>query len=226
MNVVEAGGVTTTYVFDDEDSPIRIDDPLLNQTFNTYDDVGRLLTTKSPEGGIVTTTYDARGNVIQKVARPKPGSALPAITTSTTYVGGSTLRAEGCANQLICNRPLTTTDARSAVTDYAWDAGTGMMTSVTGPADGSGNRPVISYAYTPYTAPAGGTINLLTSESVAIAPGRQVTTTFGYDAANRYFPKEVVVSDGSQALRSCMRISQDGTPISETAPRAGLSVCP
>ena len=226
MNVVEAGGVTTAHVFDDEDSAIRIDDPLLNQTFNTYDDVGRLLTTTSPEGGVLTTTYDARGNVIQKVAQPKPGSSLPTITTSATYVGGSALRAEGCANQLTCNRPLTTTDARSAVSDYAWDAGTGLMTSATRPADSNGNRPVTSYGYTPYAAPAGGAINLLTSETVAIAPGQQVITTYGYDAANRYFPKEVVVSDGSQTLRSCMRIGQDGTPISETTPRAGLSVCP
>ncbi|WP_439571327.1 RHS repeat domain-containing protein [Sphingomonas sp.] len=226
MLVIEAGGVTTTQVFDDEDAPIRVTDPLLNLTENTYDDFGRLKTTKLPEGNSVTLTYDARGNVVQKVTSPKPGSLLDPLTESTTYVGGPTLRAEACSNQVTCNKPTATTDARNATRTYTWDTTTGVMLSTTGPADQNGNQPLTTYGYSPFSAPAGGTVTLLTSETVAIAPGQSVTTSFGYDTANRLFPKEVTVSDGAQTLRSCMRISSDGTPISETAARANLPACP
>lgn len=226
MEIVEAGGVTTSYRFDDEDSPLQVTDPLARNTFNTYDDVGNLLTSTLPEGNSIALTYDARGNVVQRITHPKAGSGLSALTEATSYLGAPTVRANACPNQLTCNRPSSSTDARGAVTSYAWDPTTGLMTSATLPADSSGNHPTRSFGYTDFTAPLGGNIRLLTSETVATVPGQQTTTTYGYDPANRYLPKEVVVTSGSESLRTCIKLGPDGTPISETKPNANLTSCP
>ena len=226
MDVVEPGNAITSYRFDDEDSPLQITDPLTRNTVNTYDDVGNLLTSKLPEGNSVTLTYDARSNVVKRVTQPKASSGLTALTESTSYVGAATVRANGCSNQVTCNRPVSTTDARGAVSNFAWDATTGMMTSAMAPADSAGNRPSTTYGYTAYTAPSGGTIRVLTSETTTISPGQQAVTTYGYDAANRYFPKEIVETSGGTSLRTCIKLGPDGTPISETKPNANLTSCP
>lgn len=226
MNVVEAGAAITSYRFDDEDAPLQVTDPLARNTFNTYDDVGNLLTSTLPEGNSIALTYDARGNVVQRITHPKAGSGLSALTEATSYLGAPTVRANACPNQLTCNRPSSSTDARGAVASYAWDPTTGLMTSEILPADSSGNHPTRSFGYTDFTAPLGGNIRLLTSETVATVPGQQTTTTYGYDPANRYLPKEVVVTSGAESLRTCIKLGPDGTPISETKPNANLTSCP
>ncbi len=226
MDVVEPGNAITSYRFDDEDAPLQVTDPLARNTVNTYDDVGNLLTSTLPEGNSIALTYDARGNVVQRVTQPKAGSGLSALTETTSYLGASTVRANGCPNQMTCNRPASTTDARGATSNFTWDTTTGMLTSATMPADSSGNHPITSFGYTAYTAPSGGAIRLLTSEIVTTAPGQQTTTAYGYDAANRYYPKEIIETSAGTSLRTCVKLGPDGTPISETKPNANLTSCP
>lgn len=63
--------------------------------------------------GSTILTYDARGNVIETRQVAQPGSGLADIVTSATYPAACTP-----ATIKICNRPLTTTDAKGNVTNY------------------------------------------------------------------------------------------------------------
>jgi len=226
MKVIEPGNLVTIARFDDEDAPLQVTDPLNHVTINTYNDVGKLISTANPEGASVVHTYDVRGNVIEVVRHPKPNSGLIPITENRTYVGGQTLAANACANQKTCNRPLTSTDGRGFTTNYTWDASSGMLTSITGPADTSGVRPSTTYGYTTFTGPASGTLRLLTSTTEKISASQNSVTNYGYDSANRFFPREVLQDVGGLNLRSCMKFDQAGVPVSETAPNANLAICP
>jgi YD repeat-containing protein len=226
MKVIEPGNLVTIARFDDEDAPLQKTDPLNRVTVNTYDDVGKLLTTTNPEGDKIVNTYDVRGNVIEVVRHPKQNSGLVPITVSKTYVGGQTLAANSCANQSTCNRPLTSTDGRGFTTNYTWDAPSGMLESITGPADRSGVRPSTTFGYTSFTGPVGGTLRLLTSKTDKVSASQNTVTNYAYDAANRFFPREILQDVGGLGLRACMKFDQAGVPVSETAPKANLANCP
>ncbi len=226
MKVIEPGNLVTIARFEDEDAPVQRTDPLNHVTINTYNDVGKLLSTTNPEGDRVVYTYDVRGNVIDVVRHPKLNSGLEPITESRTYVGGQTLAANACANQSTCNRPLTSTDGRRFTTNYTWDATSGMLASITGPADTSGVRPSTTYGYTGFTGPVAGTLRLLTSRTDKISASQNTVINFAYDSANRFFPREVLQDAGGLNLRSCLKFDQAGIPVSETAPNANLANCP
>jgi len=226
MKVIEPGNIVTIARFDDEDAPLQRTDPLNRVTVNTYNDVGKLLSTTNPEGDKVVYTYDVRGNVLDVVRHPKPNSGLSPITESRTFVGGQTLAANACTNQATCNRPLTTTDGRGFTTNYTWDATSGMLASITAPADAGGVRPSTTYGYTTFTGPVSGTLRLLTSRTDKISASQNTVTNFGYDSANRFFPRELLQDAGGGNLRSCMKFDQAGAPISETAANANLANCP
>ena len=226
MKVIEPGNLVTIARFDDEDAPLQRTDPLNRVTISTYNDVGKLLSTTNPEGDKVVYTYDVRGNVIDVVRHPKLSSSLAPITESRTYVGGQTLAANACANQATCNRPLTSTDGRGFTTNYTWDPTSGMLATITAPADASGVRPSTTYGYTTFTGPVSGTLRLLTSRTDKISASQNTVTSFAYDSANRFLPREVLQDVGGLGLRSCMKFDQAGVPVSETAPKANLANCP
>lgn len=70
-------------------------------------------------------------NVLQRTQIAKPGTGLANIVTSATYY---------CvpATARYCNKPLTTTDARGAVTEYTYAPENGGLLTATGPAPASG----------------------------------------------------------------------------------------
>jgi len=97
---------------------------------------GRLQSITFPEGNKITYQYDDRGNVKKVIRDAKPGSGLAAYESSTTFVGGS--------NVITRNLPVTTTDERGKVTNYAYYAPSGYIEKIkiTKPAPTSGaNRP-------------------------------------------------------------------------------------
>jgi len=107
----------------------------------TYDGQNRLTGIEQPEGDRVTYTLDARGNATQTVWTSKDG--LSTITTSATY-------PTTCSSPVICNRPVSTTDGRGAVTDYSWDPTHGGLLAMTEPAPTAGAlRPQTRYSYGP-----------------------------------------------------------------------------
>lgn len=119
----------------------------LGQTVSfQYDAQGRLTRTTNPEGDYVQQTLDARGNVTQVTATPKPGSGLTPLTSSSTFDAS-------CANPVVCNLPLTTTDTAGNVTNYTWDSTHGGPLTITAPAPTSGAaRPQTRYTYAAQTA--------------------------------------------------------------------------
>jgi RHS repeat-associated protein len=130
-----------------------IKDELDRTTTYSYDSLLRLKRITQPEGNYTEYSYDSRGNVTQTKVVAKPGSGLPDIVTSATY--------GPCTNLLICNKPITTTDARNQVTNYSYDPATGQLLTVTGPAPSGTIRPETRYTYTPlqaYTRNSAGSI--------------------------------------------------------------------
>ena len=125
---------------------------------------GRVTQVTNPDGGYTTFTYDGRGNVTNTVitSRPIAGQPLTTISTSATYPTSCT------STPAICDKPLTTTDGRGAVTSYQWNATTGLLESVTQPIPQVG-------LVAPQTRIAYGTFNA----NYLVAPGTPATDPNG-----------------------------------------------
>ncbi|MEO1920822.1 MAG: RHS repeat-associated core domain-containing protein [Sphingomonadaceae bacterium] len=112
------------------------EDALGNKTQYVYDYPSfSLKEVIAPEGNKVVYTRDARGRVTQTSVYGKAGGTP--ITTSATYpalISGT----EVCANPVICDKPLTTTDELGNVTNYEWDQVHGGLLKVTQPAPSAG----------------------------------------------------------------------------------------
>lgn len=165
-----------------------------------YDSDRRLKRVTQPEGNYVEYSYDARGNVTQTQMVSK--SSTQVITTSATYDAA-------CANPATCNQPLTTTDARSNVTNYAYDPTHGGVTAVTLPAATSGApRPETRYSYTLSNGEYRLT-GVSSCQTTASCTGTsdEVRTTIGYDANGNVL--SVSKGDGSGALTATQTMTYD-----------------
>ncbi|GAA0622621.1 hypothetical protein GCM10009422_18240 [Brevundimonas kwangchunensis] len=109
--------------------PFSIENAYGETILQTYDSQQRLQRQAQVSGAAVEYSYDGRGNVTQTKTIPY-GSGSPIVETATYNAT--------CANPVICNRPLTTTDARGNVTDYVWDPVHGGPSTITLPAAGAG----------------------------------------------------------------------------------------
>lgn len=114
-----------------------------------YDSDLRVTRVTQPEGDYASYTYGDRSNLTGTTWTSK-GNTITAITVSTTYPSDCTTSPITPAT---CNRPLTTTDALGAVTDYDWDETTGQLVSVTAPAPTIGvARPQVRFTYDDFQA--------------------------------------------------------------------------
>jgi RHS repeat-associated protein len=130
-------------------------DALNRKTHYQYDSQGRLtymippegtLTNGVPTAGYTRYDYDGRGNITTITRVAKTAGSPANIVSSATY-------PSTCTNQLICNKPETTTDERGKVTNYTYDPANGLITSVKRPAPTvNGVRPETRYTYTPLYA--------------------------------------------------------------------------
>ena len=120
--------------------------PHLNvTTLNTYDGQSNLLTTTKPEGNSVTYSYDSLFNPLTITKNPKPGSPLPPLVQSFTYV----IPVASLPNFEEVN---TSTDPNGNIATYAYNSSTGTVATITQPAvtkPGVGVRmPRQSFTYT------------------------------------------------------------------------------
>lgn len=183
-------------------------------------------------------TRDARGNITQV---RQYGTGLADVNR---YAGYDLT----CSNINTCNKPNWVKDGKGNQTDIVYEA-TGLMKSVTAPADSSGVRAQTRYFYAQryaYIKNASGSyaqasspIWLLTSESTcktgaasgdgcAVA-GDEVLTTYDYGPAsgpNNLFLRGTAVTASGVTRRTCYAYDVNGNKISETSPRAGLASCP
>jgi RHS repeat-associated protein len=139
---VPSGG-TRTYVSTlSVGRPSSFKDELNRTTGYTYDASGRLTFVSYPEGNKIRYTYDDRGNVTESRRISKTPGTPPDIVSSATY-------DPTCVNPIVCNRPLTTTDAKGNVTNYTYDPTHGGILSAKLPAATVGGiRPETRTTYT------------------------------------------------------------------------------
>ena len=225
--VLDPVGNLSTSIFDQWNSLTKATDPLGRVTTYAYDGAHRKILETRPEKDQTTTIYDVRSNVLQTVRIGKPGSGLTPTVTGASYMEGPSVTA--CALPPTCNAPATRFDAvayatsggapsASQVTSLTYNAG-GQPTRILGPADPTGLRPQIDLGYTSLAG-----VSLLTSKTEKISAARSTTTTYGYDASNKYVLSTAIVDGGGLALRTCFKFDTVGNLISVTDPRA--TMCP
>jgi RHS repeat-associated protein len=224
MVVTDALSRQTTIVSDmTKFRPTSIKDPLLKTTTYSYDSIGRPTEVSYPQGNKVQYSYDGRGNVTETrvKARAISGVTTPAdLVTSASYPASCTTPS--------CNSPDTTTDARGNVTNYAYDATTGLVTSVTAPSpDGVSARPETRYSYT--TNAAG--VALLTGVSqcragtaaTCVGTANETKQTISYDSWLNTTSTSVGAGDGSLTATTTATYSPAGDVLTVDGPLSGTA---
>ena len=240
-----SGGIMTATIIDPQNhrrvttadiarSLLLTDKDALNHvTTYTYDSKARLFQKIAPEGTITGGTatsgyieYDrfTRGNVTRTVQVSKTPGTPANIVTSSGY-------DTSCANIVICNKPTTTRDANSNITDYTYDPTHGGVLSVTLPAPQSGApRPQVRYGYTQlyaYYKNAAGSIvastdpiykltSISTCRTTASCAGtadeKRVTISYGPQTAgtpNNLLPVSITTAAGDGSLSSTTALAYD-----------------
>lgn len=195
----------------------------------SYDSSYKLLTkVELPEHNTLEYLYDDRGNVtctmrVSKTAVAGQTCAMPStadkIVTAVTYPASDAVEPWHCATgyaAVRCNKPLTTTDAKGNVTNYAFDNVHGGLISVTAPAPTAGGiRPQTRYSYTTtyyakYKNSGGALSNFTTPVTRMTKISACQTTASCPDAADE--SKAVIAYGTNNVLpTSVARGSGDGT---------------
>lgn len=232
--------------------PVSITDKLGRQTVGDYCTmannvctIGPLKSWTYPEGNKKTFVMDNSRRPIQTTLVPKAGSGQASIVTSLGYGGA------GCGGLACLQKPTSVTDARGAVTDFAYDATHGGVLSEMGPAPVAGAaRPlklttwvqryawiknssgVLVQAATPVWVKSTETKcqTAAGSSTAACDTGAsQTVTTYEYGATGTgeaLLVKGVAVASGGTTLRTCYQYDSYARKIAETKPNANLGVCP
>ena len=214
---VDPLGDTATTLYDDRLRAVTTIDALGNVGRATYDGNGRVKTKTNPEGDFQSFTYDVRSNILTTTNTPKPTSLLTPITTFLTYSEGTTVFA--CVHPVTCNRPLTWKNGNGAITNYAWDPTTGLLTQVLLPADLSGHRPETDFGYTLFAS----TFRLLTLRTQNVSTTQNIVTNYAYNAFNFYVPQSVTVDPTGLNLTTAFTFDSAGNVTSVDGPRTDVS---
>ncbi|MBO9706652.1 MAG: hypothetical protein J7521_00435 [Caulobacter sp.] len=213
--VTDRNGKKTTYENSSLGRPLAITDPLGHRTEFQYSPVDPHIVTfqKNPEGDTITRTVDSRANVISTVLKAKPGTALPDITTTATFVDCTDV------NYKICNKPVSRTDANLNTTTFEWDAATGNMKWEQGPGiDGQNAR--ADYTYTTLSGVETPAFAALASVTKRITASQNEVTTYEYDGQNGRLLKTVTIDPNGLNIRYCRKYDAIGNVIAATNPRA------
>jgi RHS repeat-associated protein len=266
----EGGGPTSPIVLQTTPGPVEVTDPLGRVTLIDYCDptamagypsswMARCMVTPMPvsvvnPGGIrVKMIWDMYArNLMETRQIAVPGSLQPngqqwpdIVRASTYYCTPASFR--------YCTRPVTDTDARQHVTNYAYSAEHGGLLSATLPAPADGApRPETRHEYAQRHAwisnGAGGyaqaaipvwlrtaTSSCRTSAATGnpAAPcataGDEVRTAYDYgpdSGPNTLLLRGQTVSADGVTLRTCYTYDNQGRKISETQPNANPASCP
>lgn len=246
--VESTGGVGKKYYYQNNPEPWKTEDELgrttIRQIWEGCSANGRYAKTTHPEGNVSRFNCDGRSNRTEERLLSKPGSSLGDIVTTAAY-------PTACQNPVICDKPLSRSDALSGVTVYIWDPVHGGQLSEMGPAPVAGAaRPLklttwtqryawvrnsggaLVQAATPVWLKSSETVcqTVAGSSSATCDPtASQTVVSYEYGAsgtAESLLLKGTVASSGGTNLRTCYRYDALARKISETAPKAGLGVCP
>jgi RHS repeat-associated protein len=251
---VENGTATTTLTWDANQqnaesplfispAPIRIRDPLNRSTFITFQGGefvphGYPIAKVLPNGRREDYNYSpGPGGMRSRTWNAATGFSDPDLVTTFDY---------DCAVTFNCAKPITMTDPRGAVANYAYSSTHGLMLTETLPdPDGAGPlpRPQKRYTYQQFQArfknTSGAFINgasvwLLTSiaecrtSAAPCAVSDETLTTFTYPAAgttNNLLPlsKTVAAVDGSLSATTVWTYDANGNKLTEDGPVAGAA---
>jgi YD repeat-containing protein len=207
---------------------------------------GQLVRLKMPEGNEWEASLTSRGIVSANTFRPKPGFGASNIVQDI-----KTFPAGACTNRVICNKPLTVTDARGNQTSFTYDQTHGGVLTETRPANNAGVQAVVRHAYisrTAWVSNGGGGYSAeaaiwLPSEDRICKTGAtnvagnacvngaadEVVSTYEYgpnSGPNTLLPRGKAITAEGITLRVCYAYDAQGNKISETNARAGLASCP
>lgn len=192
-----------------------VENGLGKKTEYTYDTSGRLTEVKQPEGDKTVFGYDTRGNVTSVTRKAKTGSGLADIVTTSSYPAT-------CANQLTCNQPDWTKDARGKQTDYTYDPTHGGTLTVSQPADANGIRPQTRYSY---TLTGGGyrltSVSACRTSASCVGTADETKTTIGHDANFLLNSVTTGAGDGSLVATTTATRNAIGDVASVDGPLAG-----
>ena len=180
--VEQHGGVTGTGCSsspaNDATSPWRV------RRF-TYDSLGRLLTAKNPESGVISYTYDNDGNLLQKTS-PAPNAAQGSTATQTiSYCYDALHRITGKGyGTLSC--PLA-----SPVVSYAYDSGTNAKGKLTSMTDQAGTA---TYSYDILGRLAMETRALIGANNASISKTLSYEYSLDGSLAKLHYPSGAVVT--------------------------------
>jgi RHS repeat-associated protein len=142
--VIDNQPFRTLYAYDALSNLLRVDQKgtapsdsskWRTRTF-TYDSLSRLLTATNPESGTITYSYDADGNLLQKISPAPNQTGTATQTVSYCYDALHRVTGKGYGAQTC---PLAT-----PVVTYAYDSGTNAKGKLTSLTDQAGTA---SYAY-------------------------------------------------------------------------------
>jgi hypothetical protein len=208
--------------------------------------------------GRVWFAHDARNFPTQYVKTAAPSEAyfyetrsnLTKITYNDPAGEGYQILAEypaTCANPKTCNQAARISDAKGNWTDYTYYPESGLVKSITYPANKNGIRPQTRFTYewkrATYYNPASFAVELAPNEdglwlkateescinSAAsgdnCAGNDEVVTSYEYNHPNLLMTGMLVTSpDGTR--RTCYRYDDLGNQIGVTTPNAALAACP
>ncbi|HEV2078767.1 MAG TPA: hypothetical protein VGR19_02555 [Allosphingosinicella sp.] len=192
---------------------VSVKDELNRTTSFTYDQ-GHLKRVTSPEGNYVEYSYDARGNRTQ-TTRVAKGASLPPIVTSAAF-------ESTCANAKTCNKPLSTTDERGNVTEYAYDQTHGGVVSVTAPAAPNGVRPQTRFGYQEVHGEYQLTwFSACQTQASCAGTADEVKTSLAYDSNGNVTSVSTGAGDGSLTATRAMAYDAVGNLVGVDGPLAG-----
>jgi hypothetical protein len=208
-----------------------------------YDAQLRTVEIDFPEANSEFYTYDQNGNVTTFRRRPKPASGLTDLVDTALY-------PSPCSGPLLCNKPISVTDALGNISTYVWDQNTGNILTRTLPPSANGTHPVERFTYANrYAWVSNGTggfvqsayprsmlvekrscISTATSGNSCGAGGTdEVVTAYDYgpqSAPNNLLLRGKSITSGGVTLLECYRYDRLGNKTSVTKPNANVQVCP
>ena len=244
VDMRENGGTPTHIVIDPDSTELTVTDPLSRIQHLTFSHDSGLDNVIFAEQDAEERTRDNRGNITSVKRHAKPGSGLPDVTSTALFPAT-------CSSQPSCNKPLSTTDARGAVTLFAYDPTHGGVLMETAPAGATGISAVKRYAYAARRAwirNAGGGFDQVAAPVWVLAEVRtcrstatqgngcaggsadEVVTAYDYgpdngSVGNTLLLRGVAVTADGQTRRTCYGYDYSGNRIWETKPRAGSVSC-
>jgi len=245
ITVTDPGGHALKYTYDplQGDRIIAQTDALGSRTTYGYDTSGFLYTTTQPNGNVITTGHDVRGNMVSQ-STCQNEAANQCSTEYYTYFPDDTTTplSPDHRNDLV----LTLRDGRSTsatdnryLTTYAYDSTGNQTSATTPPVPGfpNGRTTKMTYTTTTTAAVGGGTTpaGLLATtttpggavETIAYYSDGDVAsvtdpagevTKYGYDNIGRVISKTVVSSSYPKGLTTSYTYNGAGQVLTETDP--------